>query len=172
MSKKVTATPRKKRGFLYWLRLLGFGLLGGFLLTCILVEIAYIADAVKPAPGSVGDLPAAVDWRAYQTQIEGAVLASHHVCQAVLPHFRQRAQGSIINLVTEHVASNMWYPLQVVSTVMACNGPTAASLAASNCTTPAFDHWVQCLRVLWRKGEQNRGTSFFWRSRPLSPVDT
>lgn len=45
-----------------------------------------------------------LDWRAYQTQIEGAVLASHHVCQAVLPHFRQRAQGSIINLVTDLVA--------------------------------------------------------------------
>lgn len=66
MTKKETPTHRKKRGFLYWLRLLGFGLLGGLLLTCILVEIAYINDTVKPAPSSVGDLPAAVDGRAYQ----------------------------------------------------------------------------------------------------------
>jgi len=57
---------RKKRGCLYWLRLLGFGLLGGILVTVILIEAAYIADAVKPAPSSVGSLPAAVDGRAYK----------------------------------------------------------------------------------------------------------
>ena len=56
----------KKRGCIYWLRLLGFGLLGGILVTAILIEIAYIADAVKPAPSSVGSLPAAVDGRAYE----------------------------------------------------------------------------------------------------------
>ena len=44
-----------------------------------------------------------VPWQAYQTQFDGAVHAAYNVCQAVLPHFRQRAQGSIINLVSDLV---------------------------------------------------------------------
>ncbi len=56
----------KKRGCLYWLKLLGFGLLGGIVFTAILIEIMYIADTVKPAPSVVGELPAAVDGRAYE----------------------------------------------------------------------------------------------------------
>jgi len=43
-------------------------------------------------------------WSAYQSQFDGAVQAAYHVCQAVLPHFRQRAQGSIVNLVSDLVA--------------------------------------------------------------------
>lgn len=42
-------------------------------------------------------------WSAYQSQFEGAVQATYNVCQAVLPHFRQRAQGSIVNLVSDLV---------------------------------------------------------------------
>jgi 3-oxoacyl-[acyl-carrier protein] reductase len=42
-------------------------------------------------------------WQAYQTQFDGAVHAAYNVCQAVLPHFKQRAQGSIINLVSDLV---------------------------------------------------------------------
>ena len=38
-------------------------------------------------------------WSAYQGQFDGAVQATYHVCQAVLPHMRQRARGSIVNLV-------------------------------------------------------------------------
>jgi pimeloyl-ACP methyl ester carboxylesterase len=51
---------------LYWLRLLGFGLLGGILFTAILIEIMYIADAAKPIPSVVGAPPPAVDGREYQ----------------------------------------------------------------------------------------------------------
>ena len=36
-------------------------------------------------------------WADYETQVDGAVHATYNVCQAVLPHFRQRARGSIIN---------------------------------------------------------------------------
>jgi 3-oxoacyl-[acyl-carrier protein] reductase len=42
-------------------------------------------------------------WQAYQTQFEGAVQATYNVCQAVLPHFRQNGQGSIINLTSDLV---------------------------------------------------------------------
>ncbi len=44
-----------------------------------------------------------VPWQAYQTQFEGAVQAAYNVCQAVLPHFKQSARGSIINLVSDLV---------------------------------------------------------------------
>ena len=46
-----------------------------------------------------GDLP----WQAYQTQFDGAVLAAYNTCQAVLPHFKQRGQGSIVNLTSDLV---------------------------------------------------------------------
>jgi 3-oxoacyl-[acyl-carrier protein] reductase len=42
-------------------------------------------------------------WSAYQSQFEGAVQATYNVCQAVLPHLRQRGQGSIVNLVSDLV---------------------------------------------------------------------
>jgi 3-oxoacyl-[acyl-carrier protein] reductase len=44
-----------------------------------------------------------VAWQAYQTQFEGAVHAAYNVCQAVLPHFKQRGQGSIVNLTSDLV---------------------------------------------------------------------
>jgi len=44
-----------------------------------------------------------VPWQAYQGQFDGAVQAAYHVCQAVLPHMRQRARGSIVNLVSDLV---------------------------------------------------------------------
>jgi len=42
-------------------------------------------------------------WADYQTQIDGAVRATYNVCQAVLPHMRQRAQGCIVNIATDLV---------------------------------------------------------------------
>jgi 3-oxoacyl-[acyl-carrier protein] reductase len=45
-----------------------------------------------------------LDWQAYQQQVDGAVLSTYNLCQAVLPHFRGRAQGSIINMVSDLVA--------------------------------------------------------------------
>jgi 3-oxoacyl-[acyl-carrier protein] reductase len=42
-------------------------------------------------------------WADYQAQFDGAVGAAYQVCQAALPHFRQRAQGAIVNLVTNLV---------------------------------------------------------------------
>ena len=42
-------------------------------------------------------------WADYQAQFEGSVATAYHLCQAVLPHFRRRAQGCIVNLVTDLV---------------------------------------------------------------------
>jgi 3-oxoacyl-[acyl-carrier protein] reductase len=44
-----------------------------------------------------------LQWADYQAQVDGAVHAAYNVCQAVLPHFRQRTQGSIINMVSDLV---------------------------------------------------------------------
>ncbi len=44
-----------------------------------------------------------LSWEAYQTQFEGAVQATYHVCQAVLPHFKKRGRGNIVNLVSDLV---------------------------------------------------------------------
>ncbi len=45
-----------------------------------------------------------LDWPAYQRQVDGAVMSTYNVCQAVLPHLRARACGSIINMVSNLVA--------------------------------------------------------------------
>ncbi len=44
-----------------------------------------------------------VAWADYQAQFDGAVGTAYHVCKAVLPHFRRRAQGAIVNIVTNLV---------------------------------------------------------------------
>lgn len=44
-----------------------------------------------------------VPWQAYQSQFDGAVHAAYNVSQAVLPHFKQRGRGSIINLTSDLV---------------------------------------------------------------------
>lgn len=42
-------------------------------------------------------------WADYQAQFDGAVGAAFHMCRAALPHFRRRAQGSIVNIVSNLV---------------------------------------------------------------------
>ena len=42
-------------------------------------------------------------WDDYQQQLDGAVRATFNVCQAVLPHFKKRSQGAIINLASDLV---------------------------------------------------------------------
>jgi 3-oxoacyl-[acyl-carrier protein] reductase len=44
-----------------------------------------------------------VSWQAYQAQFDGAVHAAYNLCQAVLPHFKQRGKGSIVNLTSDLV---------------------------------------------------------------------
>ena len=44
-----------------------------------------------------------VAWADYQAQFDGSVGAAYNVCQAVLPQLRRRAQGSIVNIVSDLV---------------------------------------------------------------------
>ena len=44
-----------------------------------------------------------VSWSDYQSQFDGSVGAAYNVCQAVLPQLRRRAQGSIVNIVSDLV---------------------------------------------------------------------
>lgn len=44
-----------------------------------------------------------VAWSDYQAQFDGSVGAAYNVCRAVLPQLRRRAQGSIVNIVSDLV---------------------------------------------------------------------
>lgn len=44
-----------------------------------------------------------LNWDAYREQFDGAVQSACNVCQAVVPHMRQRAGGSIVNMATNLV---------------------------------------------------------------------
>lgn len=44
-----------------------------------------------------------LQWSDYQAQFDGAVGGAFHVCRAVLPQMRQRAQGAIVNIVSNLV---------------------------------------------------------------------
>ena len=41
-----------------------------------------------------------LEWSDYRAQFDGAVGAAYNACRAVLPHFRRRAAGTIVNIVT------------------------------------------------------------------------
>lgn len=42
-------------------------------------------------------------WTDYQRQLDGTLRSTYNVCHAVLPHFRKRSQGSIINMASDLV---------------------------------------------------------------------
>jgi 3-oxoacyl-[acyl-carrier protein] reductase len=42
-------------------------------------------------------------WADYLAQFEGSIGAAYHLCRAVLPHFRRRADGAIVNIVSDLV---------------------------------------------------------------------
>ncbi|MBC7469204.1 MAG: SDR family oxidoreductase [Ramlibacter sp.] len=44
-----------------------------------------------------------LEWQDYQAQFDGSVGATYNACKAIVPHFRQRAQGSIVNIVSDLV---------------------------------------------------------------------
>lgn len=66
----------------------------------VLVNNAFRAYAFDPEQRRAFD---ELSWADYQSQFEGSVGAAFHLCRAVLPHFRGRAQGSIVNLVSDLV---------------------------------------------------------------------
>jgi 3-oxoacyl-[acyl-carrier protein] reductase len=66
----------------------------------VLVNNAFRGHAFDPEQRrTFGEL----GWADYQAQFDGSVGAAFHLCHAVLPHFRRRAQGSIVNIVSNLV---------------------------------------------------------------------
>ena len=66
----------------------------------VLVNNAFRSYAFDPEQRRAFD---ELSWADYQSQFDGSVGAAFHLCRAVLPHFRGRAQGSIVNLVSDLV---------------------------------------------------------------------
>ena len=66
----------------------------------VLVNNAFRAQAFDPEQrATFADL----SWAEYQAQFDGSVGAAFLTCQAVLPHFRRRAQGAIVNIASNLV---------------------------------------------------------------------
>ena len=66
----------------------------------VLVNNAFAPYAFDPERRATFD---AMAWPDYLRQFEGAVGAAFHMCQAALPHLRARAQGAIVNIVSDLV---------------------------------------------------------------------
>jgi 3-oxoacyl-[acyl-carrier protein] reductase len=66
----------------------------------VLVNNAFRAHAFDPEQRRSFD---ELSWADYQSQFEGSVGAAYATCKAVLPHFRRRSQGSIVNIVSNLV---------------------------------------------------------------------
>ena len=66
----------------------------------VLVNNAFRAYAFDPERRTpFGELA----WDDYRSQFDGSVGAAFAMCRAVLPHFRRRAQGSIVNIASDLV---------------------------------------------------------------------
>lgn len=65
------------------------------------------------------------------------------------------------------IVTSLLYPFQLVSTIMACNGPSARTLAASHLTGRDYKDWLECWSHLDKIGEIKRGSSLFWRYKPM-----
>ena len=45
-----------------------------------------------------------LEWKDFQTQIDGALFSTYTLCQAVLPALKKRTQGSVVNMASDLVA--------------------------------------------------------------------
>ena len=86
-----------------------------------------------------------LEWSDYQSQFEGAVGAAFNVCRAVLPQMRQRARGSIVNIVS-NLVENPVVPYHDYTTAKAALVGFSRNLAAElgplgirvNCVNPGY----------------------------------
>lgn len=86
-----------------------------------------------------------LSWTDYQAQFDGSVGAAFHVCQAVLPHLRRRAQGSIVNVVSNLVEAPV-VPYHAYTTAKAALVGFSRNLASElgplgvrvNCVAPGL----------------------------------
>ncbi len=86
-----------------------------------------------------------LDWPAYQEQFDSAVQSACNVCRAVLPHMRQRASGSIVNIASD-LAEHPVVPYHDYATAKAALVGFSRHLAAEmgpsgirvNCVAPGL----------------------------------
>jgi len=86
-----------------------------------------------------------LDWGAYREQFDGAVQGVCNVCKAVLPHMRQRAGGSIVNIASD-LAEHPVVPYHDYATAKAALVGFSRNLAAElgssgirvNCVAPGL----------------------------------
>ncbi len=91
-----------------------------------------------------------LQWSDYQAQFDGAVGGAFNVCQAVLPHLRQRARGSIVNIAT-NLVDNPVVPYHDYTTAKAALVAFSRNLAAElgpvgirvNCVAPGLVYPTQ-----------------------------
>ncbi|WP_053844092.1 3-oxoacyl-ACP reductase [Paracidovorax avenae] len=91
-----------------------------------------------------------LQWSDYQAQFDGTVGGAFNVCQAVLPHLRQRARGSIVNIAT-NLVENPVVPYHDYTTAKAALVAFSRNLAAElgpvgirvNCVAPGLVYPTQ-----------------------------
>ncbi|HEY0824354.1 MAG TPA: SDR family NAD(P)-dependent oxidoreductase, partial [Ramlibacter sp.] len=84
-------------------------------------------------------------WADYEAQFSGSVGGAFNLCRAVLPHFRQRAQGSIVNIVS-NLVENPVVPYHDYTTAKSALVGFSRNLAAElgplgvrvNCVAPGL----------------------------------
>lgn len=87
----------------------------------------------------------AMNWEDYQSQFDGSVGGAFNVCRAALPHFKQRAQGCIVNIVT-NLIENPVVPYHDYTTAKAALVAFSRNLASElgplgirvNCVAPGL----------------------------------
>ena len=91
-----------------------------------------------------------LEWSDYQSQFDGAVGAAFNVCRAVLPQMRQRARGSIVNIVS-NLVENPVVPYHDYTTAKASLVGFSRNLASElgpvgirvNCVAPGLVYPTQ-----------------------------
>ncbi|ARP96824.1 3-oxoacyl-ACP reductase [Bordetella genomosp. 13] len=113
----------------------------------VVVNNALRAYAFDPRRRTAFD---SLQWQDYQQQFDGAVGAAFNVCHAALPHFKQRAQGCIVNIATNLVEHPV-VPYHDYTTAKAALVAFSRNLAAElgpfgirvNCVAPGLVYPTQ-----------------------------
>ena len=108
----------------------------------VLVNNAFRSQAFDPEQRKAfGEL----SWADYEAQFNGSVGAAFHLCRAVLPHLRQRAEGSIVNIVS-NLVENPVVPYHAYTTAKSALVGFSRNLASElgplgvrvNCVAPGL----------------------------------
>lgn len=113
----------------------------------VVVNNALRAYAFDPRQRAAFD---ELGWQDYQAQFDGAVGAAFNVCRAALPHFKQRAQGCIVNIASNLVEHPV-VPYHDYTTAKAALVAFSRNLAAElgpygirvNCVAPGLVYPTQ-----------------------------